>query len=123
MAIGAAALLAAAMGTAAMAADAGGSSQAPENAAPQQSGDQSYEIHDAPDSPPVNYRSNEDKRYATPQQHDAEMYAEQYEQKRREEALRQKKLLDNMNRIQPRGGRLDGTSGGRDETYPSRSPF
>ncbi|MGV8995569.1 MAG: hypothetical protein ACOH12_01320 [Parvibaculaceae bacterium] len=62
---------------------------------------ESYKVEDAPDSPPVNYRSNEDERYNTPEQHDAEMYAEQYEKQKEEKALKDKALLDSMNRASP----------------------
>lgn len=84
----------------------------------QPNGDQTYELKDAPDSPPVNHRSDQDPRYATPDQHDAEMYAEQYEQKRREEAARQQQLLNSGNKIAPGGQR-----GSVDDGFPSRSPF
>ncbi len=61
----------------------------------------SYKVEDAKDSPPLNYRSNEDERYATPEQHDAEMYAEQYEKEKAEKELKDKALLDSMGRSSP----------------------
>ncbi|MDO8290258.1 MAG: hypothetical protein Q7T44_13665 [Parvibaculum sp.] len=65
--------------------------------------DQHFEIHDSADSPPVNYRSNEDERYDTPEQRDAEMFAEQYEKEQAEKALKDKALLDGMGRASPNG--------------------
>lgn len=62
-----------------------------------------FEIHDEADSPPVNYRSNEDERYDTPEQRDAEMFAEQYEKEQAEKALKDKELLDSMGRVSPSG--------------------
>jgi len=64
---------------------------------------QSFKVEDAADSPPVNYRSNEDERYDTPEQHDAEMYAEQYEKQQEEKALKDKALMDGMGRASPNG--------------------
>lgn len=125
-AVGAAALLAAMLDSASLAAEKTGApapEAAAEDAAPQKSGDQSYEIKDAPDSPPVNYRSNEDARYDTPEQRDAEMYAEQYEKKRQEELVRQKKMLDDVNKLQPGGGGLNSQLGGTDDGFPSRSTY
>jgi hypothetical protein len=49
------------------------------------------------DSPPVNYRSSADEEFDTPQNRDAEMYAEEYERRQREEKLRNK---DQLERIQ-----------------------
>ena len=63
----------------------------------------SYKVEDAKDSPPVNYRSNEDERYATPEQHDAEMYAEQYEKEKAAKELKDKALLEGMGRASPNG--------------------
>jgi len=56
-----------------------------------------YETADPVDSPPVNYRSSADEEFDTPQNHDAEMYAEEYERRQREEKLRNK---DQLERIQ-----------------------
>ena len=42
-----------------------------------------YELQDSgTDTPPVNFRSNEDERYNTATQRDAEMFAEEYERER-----------------------------------------
>lgn len=60
-------------------------------------GDTIYEVSDPVDSPPVNYRSDYDKEYDTPELHDAEMYAEEYERQQREEKIRNSKQLDRIN--------------------------
>ncbi|HUD50607.1 hypothetical protein [Parvibaculum sp.] len=113
MALSAAGFALVLMGSAALAEDPAAPSEAT-----QPNGDKVYELKDEPDSPPVNYRSNEDPRYATPDQHDAEMYAEQYEQKRREEQVKQQKLLDSVNKVAP--GDQRGTT---DDGFPSRSRY
>jgi len=57
-----------------------------------------FELRDTnEDSPPVNFRSNEDERYNTAKQHDAEMFAQQYERERllkQQEDLQRLKDLD-----------------------------
>ncbi|HEY4345684.1 MAG TPA: hypothetical protein VGN05_15150 [Parvibaculum sp.] len=85
-------------------------------------GDQSFEVHDPADTPPVNYRSEEDSRYDTAKQHDAEMYAEQYEQKRIEDQLEQKKLL-NMNTLSAPGGPINSDLGANDAGFPAKAPY
>jgi hypothetical protein len=60
-------------------------------------GSRIYELQDsATDTPPVNYRSNEDERYNNPTQHDAEMYAEQYERERLLKAQEDEQRLKDM---------------------------
>ncbi|MBC7103541.1 MAG: hypothetical protein H5U13_10050 [Parvibaculum sp.] len=68
------------------------------------SGDIHYETADPVDSPPVNYRSDVEEEFDTPENRDAEMYAEEYERRQREEKIRKQEQLD---RIQ------DFTSGAR----------
>jgi len=58
-------------------------------AAPQVPAGHHYEITDEPNTPPVNFRSEEDERYNTPAQHDAEMYAEEYERQRKEKQMKE----------------------------------
>jgi len=122
VALGTAGLAAILLGSVALAGDPASSTAEPSAAttttttAP--NGDKTYELKDAPDSPPVNYRSEQDPRYDTPSQHDAEMYAEQYEQKRREEAARQQRLLNSGNKIAPGGQR-----GSVNDGFPSGSPY
>lgn len=86
-------------------------------------GDQTYEIHDPADTPPVNYRSDQDTRYDNPTQHDAEMYAEQYEQQRRERQIKEQKLLDNMNTFSAPGGPINHDLGANDAGFPARAPY
>jgi hypothetical protein len=86
-------------------------------------GDQSFEIHDSADSPPVNYRSREDSRYDTARQHDAEMYAEQYEKKRIDQQLRDRRLMDKMNTFKGVADPVNGAFGARDAGFPSRAPY
>jgi hypothetical protein len=119
----AAALLAAMLGAPAWAGDDKSTTPPADETAAPPPANQTYELKDNADSPPVNYRSNEDERYNNPQQRDAEMYAEQYEQKRKEEQERQKRLLDNVNKLRPGGGRVNGSFGGTDDGFPSRSPY
>lgn len=116
-AIGAAALFAALLGPASWAAEPA------TDAAPQKVGGQSFEVDDAPDSPPLNYRSNEDERYDTPGQRNAEMSAEQYEKERQERQLREQKLLDSLPRSPAGGGRLNDNVGRSDEGFPSRPAY
>lgn len=72
-----------------------------------------YELTETSESTPVNYRSNTDEGYDNPEQRDAEMYAEQFEAKRREELIRERQQLD----------RLDDFAGGRQPLgYPSPAP-
>lgn len=106
--MGAAVLLTAwAGGTGALAEEAGSGQVPSETTAPAETtapdGSRVYELRDQEESPPVNYRSNEDARYDTQSQHDAEMYAEQYEKKRTEQRIRDKKLLDDLNRFSDPG--------------------
>jgi hypothetical protein len=90
--------------------------------APAPQGDH-FEIHDNADTPPVNYRSNEDARYDTQKQHDAEMYAEQYEQQRTDDELKQQKLIDGMNRLSPNGDRTLSGAGVTAAGFPSNRPY
>lgn len=92
-------------------------------AGPQIPTDQHYEITDEADSPPVNYRSDEDERYDTPAQHDAEMYAEEYERKRKEKEMEDKRMLENMNTLTSPSGTLGGDLGARDAGFPPRAPY
>ncbi len=115
--VGAAALVAALLGTASWAAEPA------TDAAPQKADGQSFEVDDAPDSPPLNFRSNEDERYDTPGQRDAEMSAEQYEKERRERQLQEQKMLDNLNKMPAGGGRLNDNVGRSDEGFPSRPAY
>lgn len=64
--------------------------------APVESGDIHYETSDPVDSPPVNYRSDVDEEFDTDENHDAEMYAEEYERQQREEKMRNKDQLDRI---------------------------
>ena len=59
-------------------------------------GDTVYKVTDEPDSPPVNYRSEQDPQYDTKKQHDAEMYAEQYEKERRKKQQEDKEQLQRI---------------------------
>lgn len=56
-----------------------------------------YETSDPVDSPPVNFRSDYDDAYATQDMHDAEMYAEEYERRQREQKIRDLEQLDKIN--------------------------
>lgn len=115
--IGAATLLAALLGSASWA------DEPATDAAPQQADGHSFEVDDAPDSPPLNFRSSEDERYDTPEQRDAEMGAELYEKERQERQLREQKLLDNLNKMPAGGGRLNDNVGKSDEGFPSRPAY
>ncbi|ABS62005.1 hypothetical protein Plav_0382 [Parvibaculum lavamentivorans DS-1] len=68
-----------------------------EDAAPAEAGDIVYELSDPVDSPPVNFRSDVDADFDTPQLNDAEMYAEEYERRQREDKIRKR---DQIERIQ-----------------------
>ncbi|NIJ40872.1 hypothetical protein FHS78_001148 [Parvibaculum indicum] len=59
-------------------------------------GDTVYKVTDEPDTPPVNYRSEQDPKYDTKEQHDAEMYAEQYEKERRKKQQDDKEQLERI---------------------------
>ena len=59
-------------------------------------GDTVYKVTDEPDTPPVNYRSEQDPQYDTKKQHDAEMYAEQYEKERRKKQQEEKEQLQRI---------------------------
>jgi len=67
-----------------------------EEPAPAPSGDIHYETADPVGSPPVNYRSDVDETFDTPENHDAEMYAEEYERQQREEKIRNRERLDRI---------------------------
>lgn len=56
-----------------------------------------YELSDPVDSPPVNYRSDYDAEYDTQGLHEAEMYAEEYERRKREDERRKREQLDKIN--------------------------
>lgn len=84
---------------------------------------QSYEIHDPADTPPVNYRSEQDERYNTPAQHDAEMYAEEYERMRDEKRLKEKSLLDNMNTLTSPGGPMNSNLQSNDAGFSPKAPY
>jgi len=57
-------------------------------------GSRVYELQDTnEDSPPLNFRSNEDERYNNAAQHDAEMFAHQYE---REQQLKQQQDMQRL---------------------------
>ncbi|MGB5093821.1 MAG: hypothetical protein WBN97_11005 [Parvibaculum sp.] len=72
-----------------------------------------YELTEPTETSPVNYRSNADEGYDNPEQHDAEMYAEQFEAKRREDLIHERQQLD----------RLDDFAGGRQPLgYPALAP-
>jgi hypothetical protein len=90
--------------------------------APAPQGDH-FEIHDNADTAPVNYRSNEDERYDTTKQHDAEMFAEQYEKKRADDAIKQQKMIDGMNRLSPNDDRTQSGAGVTGAGFPSNRPF
>jgi hypothetical protein len=83
--------------------------QAEEEAAP--SDDIVYEVSDPEGSPPVNFRSDYDESYDTQENHDAEMYAEDYERRQREEKARQQEQLDKINEFTG-GGNLGGINPG-----------
>ncbi|MFZ2468813.1 MAG: hypothetical protein WAW54_10520 [Parvibaculum sedimenti] len=83
-----------------------------------QAGHKVYELKDEADSPPVNNRSDQDPRYDTKAQHDAEMYADQYKMRRQEEEARRQKLLNSGNKIAPGGQR-----GSVDDGFPPRSSY
>jgi hypothetical protein len=72
-----------------------------------------YELSDPVDSPPVNYRSSYDDAYDTPALHDAEMYAEEYERQRKEEAIRNRDQLDRINNFSSGAVTTDGVIGPR----------
>jgi len=78
----------------------------------EQGGDVTYELSDPVDSPPVNYRSDYDADYDTPELHDAEMYAEEYEKQREEERIRNKEQLDRINDFSSGAVTTDGVMGG-----------
>lgn len=110
-------LLMSALSSPLQAADAG------DEAAPQAPVSQHYEITDEADTPPVNYRSEQDERYDTPAQRDAEMYAEEFERKRREEQMEERHKLDNLNTLTSPSGTLGGNLGARDAGFPPRAPY
>ncbi|MDE1172087.1 MAG: hypothetical protein PW790_00140 [Parvibaculaceae bacterium] len=69
-----------------------------------------YEVHDPLESPPVNKRSESDPRFNTKDQHDAEMYAEQYESQQQQKKLQQKQWLDQMDNLGGRASHGIGTN-------------
>ena len=73
-----------------------------------------YELSDPVDSPPVNYRSGYDAEYDTPDLHNAEMYAEEYERQQREEQLRRQQQLDKINDFTSGARTTKGITGGPD---------
>lgn len=83
----------------------------------------SYEIHDEADTPPLNYRSDQDERYNTPAQHDAEMYAEEYERQRDEKRLKEKLMLDNMNTLTSPGGPMNSNMQSNDAGFSPKAPY
>lgn len=88
------------------------------------SGGQSFSIEDEADSPPVSFRSEIDERYDTTEQHDAEMFAEEYEKQRDEKRAKDKALLDNMNTVSsPNNNSLNGDLGANDVGFPPRAPY
>lgn len=83
----------------------------------------SFEIQDPADTPPVNYRSEQDERYDTPEQRDAEMFAEQFEKEQAEKKAKDRALLDGMNSLTTPGGHVGGDFGANDAGFPSRAPY
>lgn len=82
--------------------------QAEEDAPPPE-GDTVYELPADPvDSPPVNYRSDVEEQYDTPELHDAEMYAEEYERQQREEKIRNRDQLDRIDNFSAGAVTTDG---------------
>ena len=83
-----------------------------EEPAPAPSGDIRYETADPVDSPPVNYRSGVEEEFDTPENHDAEMYAEEYERRQREEKIRNREQLDKINDFTSGATTSKGITGG-----------
>lgn len=77
------------------------------------SGDVQYELSDPVGSPPVNYRSGYDEEFATPELHDAEMYAEEFERRRQQERIQAKEQLDRINNFSSGAVTTDGVMGNR----------
>lgn len=77
------------------------------------SGGVQYELSDPAGSPPVNYRSGYDEEFATPEFHDAEMYAEEFERRRQEERIRAREQLDRINNFSSGAITTDGVIGPR----------
>ncbi|MEQ8281398.1 MAG: hypothetical protein RIC04_05340 [Parvibaculum sp.] len=71
-----------------------------------------YETSDPVDSPPVNFRSDYDDAYDTQDNHDAEMYAEEYERRQREEKIRNREQLDKINDFTSGATTSKGITGG-----------
>ena len=84
-----------------------------EEAPPVPAGDVQYELSDPVDSPPVNYRSGYDDEFATPEMHDAEMYAEEFERRRQQERIQAKEQLDRINNFSSGAVTTDGVMGPR----------
>lgn len=55
-----------------------------------------YETADPVDSPPVNFRSGADEEFDTPENREAEMYAEEYERQQRDEKIRRREQLNRI---------------------------
>ncbi|MDX5366468.1 MAG: hypothetical protein LPK88_08405 [Alphaproteobacteria bacterium] len=85
----------------------------PGGEAPAPSGEIQYELSDPVGSPPVNYRSGYDEEFDTPEQHDAEMYAEEYERRKQEEQIKAREQLDRINNFSSGAVTTDGVMGGR----------
>ncbi|MBX3493092.1 MAG: hypothetical protein KF899_09035 [Parvibaculum sp.] len=71
-----------------------------------------YETSDPIDSPPVNFRSDYDDAYNTQEMHDAEMYAEEYERRQREEKIRNQEQIDKINNFTSGATTSKGITGG-----------
>lgn len=84
-----------------------------EEAPPVPTGDVQYELSDPVGSPPVNYRSGYDDEFATPEMHDAEMYAEEFERRRQQERIQAKEQLDRINDFSSGAVTTDGVMGPR----------
>jgi hypothetical protein len=76
-------------------------------------GDVQYELSDPVGSPPVIYRSGYDEEFATPELHDAEMYAEEFERRRQEEKIQAKEQIDRINNFSSGAVTTDGVMGDR----------
>ncbi len=71
-----------------------------------------YETSDPVDSPPVNFRSDYDDDYDTQDMHEAEMYAEDYERRQREEKIRNREQIDKINDFTSGATTRKGITGG-----------
>ncbi|MFN4353497.1 hypothetical protein [Parvibaculum sp.] len=75
--------------------------------------DVQYELSDPVGSPPVNYRSGYDPEYDTPELHNAEMYAEEYERRKQEEQIKAREQIDRINNFSSGAVTTDGVIGPR----------